>query len=117
MFYELKLMKNMKRFEKEDKQQLISELSVGINKIDHKIFKIGHACGYLVPNATVAQDILSNIPHNNKEKAIDTEYVFLQRKEKITDFIFPPLVKLNIEEAKNGFTYPTYTLASNQEFY
>ena len=112
-----KLMKNMKQFEKEDKQQLISELSVGINKIDHKIFKIGQTCGYFVPNARVAQEILSNIPHGNKEKAIDTELVFLQRKEKITDFIFPPLVKLNVEEAKKGFTYSNYTLASDQEFY
>lgn len=112
-----KLMKNMKQFEKEDKQQLISELNVGINKIDPKIFKIGQTCGYFVPDATCAQDILSNIPNGSKERAIDTEYIFLQRKEKIKDFIFPPLVKLVVSEAKQGFTYSNYTLASDQEFY
>jgi len=112
-----KLMKNMKQFRDEEKADVIQGLAKGLNKIESDYFKIGQTCGYFIPNADVAQHILSNIPNGEKERGIDTEYIYLQRKGIINDFIFPPLVKLYVPDAKKGFTYSNYTLASDQQFY
>lgn len=111
------LMKNMKEFHDNDKQNLINSFCYGINTIDHKIFKIGMTCGYFVPDAKTASHILANIPHGSKERAIDTEYIAQQRKKIINYFMYPPLVKLHIEDAKKGFTYGSYKLYSDHSNY
>jgi GR25 family glycosyltransferase involved in LPS biosynthesis len=89
----------------------------GVNKINHKEFRIGHTCGYFIPDKSVAQDILSNL-RPSKERAIDTEFIRLQKQNKIIQhFIYPPLVKLVVPEAKKGFTYSSYKLIDDQKFY
>jgi hypothetical protein len=112
-----KLMKDMKKFRDEEKADVIHSLCKGVNKIEPEYFKIGQTCGYFIPNAEVAQKIHSNLPNGEKERGIDTEYIYQQRRGIITDFIFPPLVKLYVPDAKKGFTYSNYTLASDQSEY
>ena len=111
------LLKNMKYFKENDKQELQNLFMKGINEIDPEIFKIGQTAGYFVPNFKVAQAILSNIPHGKKERAIDTEFIYLQKKKIINKFLFPAISVLYLEDAKNGFTYSNYKLYDNQKFY
>ena len=112
------LLKDNLEFTKGGKKDSLREsLSKGINVIDPKEFRVGHTCGYYIPNRTVAQDILTNIPHGKKDLAIDAEYIFLQKKGKITKFIYPAIAKLYIPDACKGFTYSTYKLQDDQFFY
>jgi hypothetical protein len=60
---------------------------------------------------------LSNIPNGTKERAIDTEYISLQKKGKITKFVYPAIATLYIPDAKKGFTYSTYKLYDDQWLY
>ena len=111
-------LKDMKKFkEGGEKDNVRYCCQKGINHIDKNVFKIGQTCGYYIPNASVAQDILSNIPHSTKERAIDNEYISLQKKGKINLFLYPAIAVLNLEDAKKGFTYSGYKLYDNQEFY
>lgn len=112
------LLKDMKKF-KEDggKENVRYCCEKGINKIDKDIFKIGQTCGYYIPDASVAQMILTNIPHGNKERAIDNEYIHLQKKGKINLFMYPALSTLYLKDAMNGFTYSTYKLYDDQTLY
>jgi GR25 family glycosyltransferase involved in LPS biosynthesis len=89
----------------------------GLNQIQFDNFKIGQTCGYYIPNPKVAEMILDNIPARNKQKAIDVEYHFLQKKGLINKFIYPALVTLHIPDAKKGFTYSSYKLYDNQLHY
>jgi GR25 family glycosyltransferase involved in LPS biosynthesis len=89
----------------------------GINVIDTDVFRIGHTCGYYIPNKEVAQMILSNIPHGKKERAIDVEYIALQKKGKIEKFIYPAISTLYLPDANKGFNYIKYKLYDNQLFY
>jgi len=112
------LLKDMKVF-KEDggKENVRYCCEKGINTIDPKKFKIGQTCGYYIPNKRVAQDILSNIPNNKKERAIDNEYIALQKKGKITKFIYPAIATLYLPDALKGFSYSTYKLYDDQILY
>ena len=112
------LLKDMKVF-KEDggKENVRYCCEKGINTIDPKTFKIGQTAGYYIPNKKVAQDILSNIPNNKKERAIDNEYIALQKKGKITKFIYPAIATLYLPDALKGFTYSTYKLYDDQHLY
>ena len=111
-------LKDMKVF-KEDggKENVRYCCEKGINKIDPKTFKIGQTCGYYIPNKKVAQDILSNIPNGKKERAIDNEYIALQKKGKITKFVYPAIATLYLPDASQGFTYSTYKLYDDQYLY
>lgn len=110
------LMKDFKKFE-DIKDSVRENFCKGINVIDTKEFRLAHACGYFVPNKRVAQDILSNIPNGVKERAIDTEYIALQKKGKITKFIYPAIATLYLPDASRGFTYSTYKLYDDQYLY
>ena len=111
-------LKDMKEFkEGGEKENIRYCCEKGINTIDPKIFKIGHAMGYYIPNASVAQMILSNIPHGTKERAIDTEYISLQKKGNISKFIYPAIATLFLKDAKEGFTYSTHRLWDDQTLY
>jgi len=110
-------LKDMRTFKNEEKIYYQGCLEEGLNQIQPDNFKIGHACGYYIPNAKVAEMILNEIPIKNKQKAIDTEYIYLQRKGLINKFIYPALVTLNIPDAKKGFTYSSYKLYDNQLHY
>ena len=110
------LIKDFKAFES-IKDAVRENFTTGINTIDPSEFRLTHACGYYIPDARVAQDILSNIPHNNKERAIDVEFLKLQKKEKITKFIYPAIVTLYLPDAKKGFTYSKYKLIDDQWLY
>ena len=110
------VIKDFKKFE-EIKDSVRDNFTSGVNKIDSKEFRLIHACGYYIPNAAVAQGILSNIPANPKERAIDVEFLKLQRKKKITDFIYPAIVSLYLPEANEGFNYSHYKLLDDQSKY
>ena len=110
------LMKDFKKFE-DIKDSVRDNFCKGINVIDPKEFRLAHTCGYFIPNRRVAQDILSNIPHGKKERAIDTEYIALQKKGKITKFVYPAIVTLYLPDANKGFSYSTYKLYDDQFLY
>ena len=110
------LMKDFKKFESE-KDAVRDNFSKGINVIDPKEFRVAHACSYYIPNADVARTILSNLPNGEKERAIDNEYISLQKKGKINLFLYPAIAVLNLTDAKKGFSYSGYKLYDNQEFY
>jgi GR25 family glycosyltransferase involved in LPS biosynthesis len=110
------LMKDFKKFE-DIKNSVRDNFCKGINVIDPKEFRLAHACGYFIPNRRVAQDILTNIPHGKKERAIDSEYIALQKKGKITKFIYPAIATLYLPDANKGFTYSTYKLYDDQFLY
>ena len=110
------LMKDFKKFE-DIKDSVRDNFCKGINVIDPKEFRLAHTCGYFIPNRRVAQDILTNIPNGKKERAIDSEYIALQKKGKITKFVYPAIATLYLEDAKKGFTYSTYKLLDDQFLY
>ena len=112
------LLKDMKVFKEDgEKENVRYCCQKGINTIDPKTFKIGQTCGYFVPNKRVAQMVLSNIPNGKKERAIDNEYIALQKKGKITKFIYPAISTLYLPDASQGFTYSTYKLYDDQYLY
>ncbi len=110
-------LKDLKTFEENDKEGLRQDFIKGINTIDPKIFRIGQTCGYYIPNADVARMILSNLPNGKKERAIDNEYMSLQKKGNITKFIYPAIATLFIKEAKEGFSFSNYKLYDCQILY
>ena len=111
-------LKDMKQFKEGGQKENIRYCcEKGINTIDPKTFKIGQTCGYYIPNKEVAQMILSNIPHGKKERAIDNEYIALQKKGKITKFVYPAISTLYLPDACKGFTYSTYKLYDDQILY
>lgn len=111
-------LKDMKKFKEEgEKENVRYCCEKGINKIDKDIFKIGQTCGYYIPNKQVSQMIISNIPHNKKERAIDNEYIHLQKKGKINLFVYPAIATLYLKDACNGFTYSNYKLYDDQSLY
>ena len=112
------LLKDMKEFkEGGGKENARYCCQKGINTIDPKIFRIGQTCGYHIPNADVARMILSNLPNGSKERAIDNEYMSLQKKGNITKFIYPAIATLFIKEAKEGFTFSNHKLYDDQALY
>ena len=112
------LLKDMKEFKEGGaKDDVRHDLIKGINVIDPKLFKIGQTAAYYIPNSEVAQMILSNIPHGAKERAIDSEYIALQKKGKITKFLYPAIATLYLPEACEGFTYSNYKLYDDQTLY
>jgi len=110
-------LKDLKTFEDNDKEEVRHNLIKGINTIDPKTFRIGQTCGYYIPNAEVARMILSNLPNGKKERAIDNEYMALQKKGNITKFLYPAIAVLHIEDAKKGFTFSNNKLYGNQSLY
>ncbi len=111
-------LKDMKQFkEGGEKENVRYCCQKGINTIDPKTFKIGQTCGYYIPNASVAQMILSNIPNGKKERAIDNEYISLQKKGNISKFLYPAIATLFLKDAKEGFTYSTHKLYDDQTLY
>jgi GR25 family glycosyltransferase involved in LPS biosynthesis len=111
-------LKDMKQFkEGGQKENIRFCCEKGINTIDPKTFKIGQCCGYFIPNREVAQMILSNIPNGKKNRVIDNEYIALQKKGKITKFVYPAIATLYLPDAKKGFTYSTYKLYDDQHLY
>jgi GR25 family glycosyltransferase involved in LPS biosynthesis len=110
-------LKDLKTFEDNDKEEVRHNLIKGINTIDPKIFRIGQTCGYYIPDAEVARMILSNLPNGKKERAIDNEYMALQKKGNIEKFLYPAIAVLHIEDAKKGFTFSNNKLYGDQSLY
>jgi len=104
-------------FRKNQKEDIRQSLNTGINNIDIDNWRLAHACGYYIPNKEVAQRILASIPVYDKCRAIDKEYMLLQVEKKISQFIYPAIVTLQMEEAKKGFNFSSYKLYSNQYYY
>ncbi len=104
-------------FRKELKEDIRKSLNKGINIIDIENWRLAHACGYYIPNRTVALLILGSIPVYDKCRAIDKEYMEIQKQGYIKQFIYPAIVTLVEDEAKKGFNYSSYKLHSNQYYY
>jgi len=104
-------------FRKTKKEYVRESLKLGMNTIDISNWRLAHACGYYIPNKEVAEKILNLIPYYDKCRAIDKEYMMLQEKKIIKDFIYPAIVTLDIGDAKKGFNYSTYKLHSDQLYY
>ena len=104
-------------FRKESKENVRASLNTGINKIDIQNWRVAHACGYYIPNKEVAELILRSIPVYKLNRAIDTEYMLLQKQGYIQQFIYPAIVTLVEAEAKQGFNYSNYKLHSTQYYY
>ena len=104
-------------FRKTKKEDIRKSLQTGINTIDIENWRLAHCCGYYIPNKEVALQILNSIPNLNKCRAIDKEYMLLQEKRIISKFIYPALVTLQMDEAKQGFNFSQYKLHSNQYYY
>jgi len=104
-------------FRKTKKEYVRESLKLGMNTINISNWRVAHACGYYIPNKQVAKKILDLIPVYTKGRAIDKEYMMLQEKKIIKDFIYPAIVTLDIDDAKKGFNYSTYKLHSNQYYY
>jgi len=104
-------------FRKELKEDIRKSLNEGINIIDKKSWRVAHACGYYIPDKKVAQRILDSIPVYKLNRAIDKEYMELQKQGLIQQFIYPAIVTLVEDEAKKGFNYSSYKLHSNQYYY
>ena len=90
-----------------DKNQFIKPKYIveklSYKKIDTKSFLISGAFGYYIPSWELALTMMKQ--KGKKRRAIDVEYKNLQKEGFIQDFIYPPLVKLNMEVAMTGFTY------------
>ncbi len=99
------------------KEHVRQSLKLGINKIDITNWRIAHACGYYIPNKEVAKKILDLIPVYTKGRAIDKEYMMLQEKKIIKDFIYPAISTINIKEANTGFNFSTYKLPNGVQKY
>ena len=104
-------------FRKESKENVRASLKNGINKIDIQNWRLAHACGYYIPNASVAELILRSIPVYKLNRAIDKEYMELQKQGIVQQFIYPAIVTLVEDEAKKGFNFSSYKLHSNQYYY
>ena len=111
------LMKNFNTFAP-IKLEIRETLVQGINKIKPDLFRLGSTSGYYIPNAKIALLILSSI-RKEKQRAIDTEFIRLQKKGIITDFYYPALATVVMEEAKTGFTVIRYPniIIDNQRLY
>jgi len=97
------------------KNELRLKLKKGLNEIDIENWRIAHACGYYIPNKEIAEKILKLIPVYDKCRAIDKEYMLLQEKKIIKDFIYPAISIIRVNEAKTGFNFSTYTLPNGSQ--
>lgn len=113
------LLKDMKEFRMNGEKDIVKEsLKEGVNTIDTDIFRITQTAGYYVPNAETASYILDKIPKGKKERAIDVEYMNLQKTKYITKFIYPAIATIHIKDAQTGFTQSRYkNIVDNQKYY
>lgn len=104
------VMKHEKEFIKDKREGIINGLSHGLNEIENENYRINLGLCYFIPNKDIAQKILDHIPIYKKNRAIDIDFMLLQKKGIIKDFIFPAIATQNIEEANKGFTYSRYKM-------
>ena len=104
-------------FRKTKKEYVRESLKLGMNTIDISNWRIAHACAYFIPNKKIAEKILNLIPVYDKCRAIDKEFMMLQEKKIIKDFIYPAIVTLDIGDAKKGFNFSRYTLPNGSQQY
>jgi len=113
---------DMKDFKNRRHAEITENLKNGINEIDVKnLWRISQTCGYFIPDKKEAMRIKilveDYIPNTYlRKKAIDTEYILLQKEQKIKWMFYPAIAILNLDEAKEGFTGKNYSLTT-QKYY
>jgi len=113
---------DMKDFKNRRHAEISENLKNGINEIGIKdCWRISQTCGYFIPDKKEAMRIKilveDYIPNTYlRKKAIDTEYILLQKEQKIKWMFYPAIAILNLDEAKEGFTGKNYSLTT-QKFY
>ena len=110
-FHPVKL-KDKNKFEKP-----VFDKDLSVRTIDTESFLISGAFGYLIPHWNLASDLLEQ--NGKKRRAIDVEFKNLQKKGIWNQFVYPPIVKLDMKTAMTGFTYndKRYKLKDDLEFY
>jgi len=91
--------------------------SLSLRKIDNQSFLISGAFGIFIPRWEQALRLMEK--KGKKRRAIDVEWKNLQKKNVINYFVYPALVKLNMDVAMTGFTYNKnrYKLKSDLSLY
>jgi len=113
---------DMKDFKNRRNKEITEKLKKGINEIGIKdCWRVAQTCGYFIPDKTEAMRIKilveDYIPKNHfRKKAIDTEYILLQKEERIRLMYYPAIAILDLKEAKKGFTGKNYNLTT-QKYY
>ena len=113
---------DMKDFKNRRNKEITENLKKGINEIDiSNCWRISQTCGYFIPDKKEAmrikilvQDYIPNTFF--RKKAIDTEYILLQKEERIRLMYYPAIAVLHLPEAKEGFTGKHYSLTT-QKYY
>jgi len=90
-----------------DKDKIRHTFNQGMNTIDTENYYLSGAYGYYIPNKNVAEKILSLIPYGKKHRAIDVEYINLQKKGVIKKLMYPACAIFH-SDANTGFTAKRY---------
>jgi hypothetical protein len=113
---------DMKDFKNRRHKEITENLKKGINEIGiENCWRISQTCGYFIPDKKEAMRIKilveDYIPNNFfRKKAIDTEFILLQKEKKIKWMFYPAIAVLHLEDAKKGFTGSNYQIGQ-QKFY
>ena len=78
-------------------------------------FLITNAHGIYIPKPDLALIMMQK--KGKKRRVIDVEYKNLQKAGQMKKFLYPALVTLHLEDAKDGFTWSKYKLKDDLEYY
>lgn len=91
------------------------EIDSGFNKIDNEKYRISGAFGYYIPEYIQANILL--VHSYKKRRGIDVEFMLLQKKGLIKNFIYPAIVRLYMPDAVQGFSNPQMRLKNDLQYY
>tara|TARA_B100001094_G_scaffold332259_1_gene403568 strand:- start:1597 stop:2247 length:651 start_codon:yes stop_codon:yes gene_type:complete len=88
----------------------------GLHTIDTNKFVITSAMGYYYETYHTAE--LFKTKKHPKRRAIDVEFVNIQKKYNDIQFIYPAIARCHLPDAKNGFTWGKgYNIKDDLSFY
>ena len=97
----------------------INNLKPGLNEINTDKYKLGGTHSYYFPTWEICQKVLNYLESKERIRAIDTEFILMQKKrhDLCSQFYYPALGYLDIDEAKKGFTGKAYGIPRNMKNY